>query len=230
MALSDPHRQHVYIGEFADAASALVWIRAQKWDSNKDGTGNPEKGMLALIGSPAVPRVYLASGWAELSTGSGGYYDDYAVFQDQKAAGTDGGTATAGSWFTRTLNTTVKSGCGAKLSSNEVLLPKGYKYQVRAESIFNKCSFAQSRLRTVEQGWPGASKYYPGSTVVATSTYVGNQESNAYAYIDLTAETHDHKLALEGRVGVTRADDGCGDAAGWTTEVYVTVEVWRLRK
>ena len=64
-------------------------------------------------------------------------------------------------------------------------------------------------------------------TVVSSSTYAGNQESNVYAVIDLTGASYDHSLQLETQVAVTRSSDGYGDAAGWTTEVYVTVEVWR---
>lgn len=52
--------------------------------------------------------------------------------EDQKPAGTDGGTFTAGAWRTRDLNTVMTNTiAGASLASNQVTLPAG-EYWVEA--------------------------------------------------------------------------------------------------
>jgi hypothetical protein len=57
-----------------------------------------------------------------------------AVFEDQKASGTAGGTPTTGARNTRTLNTTVKNNItGASLSFDQVTLPTG-TYYISCES------------------------------------------------------------------------------------------------
>ena len=56
----------------------------------------------------------------------------YAVFRDEKTAGTDGGTQTSGAYYTRDLNTTSYNGItGASLASNQVTLAAG-TYHVEA--------------------------------------------------------------------------------------------------
>lgn len=53
----------------------------------------------------------------------------YAVFQDEKSTATDGGTQTAGAYYTRDLNTVKYNGItGASLSSNQVTLAAGTYY------------------------------------------------------------------------------------------------------
>lgn len=53
---------------------------------------------------------------------------------DEKAAGTDGGNSTSGSWMTRTLNTVkFNTISGASLSRNQVTLPAG-TYKITASA------------------------------------------------------------------------------------------------
>lgn len=72
MPLKNPHRQHVFIGEHADGAAALLWIQARKWDTTKDGKGDPEDGMTALMVNPVDAQldlfVYIAGrgGWKKI--------------------------------------------------------------------------------------------------------------------------------------------------------------------
>lgn len=46
MGLTDPYRQHNYMGEHASAAAVLVFVQNNKWDTNGDGSGEPRPGMM----------------------------------------------------------------------------------------------------------------------------------------------------------------------------------------
>lgn len=69
MSLTNPYRQKNYMGEFADAAAALTFIQANKWDSSGDGAGDPQAGMQYF--NTAVSQVYLYTGSAWVSMGGG---------------------------------------------------------------------------------------------------------------------------------------------------------------
>jgi len=60
-----------------------------------------------------------------------------AIFEDQKADGTDGGTFTSGAWQTRVLNTTSHNTItGASLSANQITLPAGtYHISIVAAAV-----------------------------------------------------------------------------------------------
>lgn len=71
MSLTSPYKQHNYIGEYLNEASALAYIQANKWDSNGDGTGNPQPGMLYF--NTTDNRIYVRSGtsWSAIGGGAG---------------------------------------------------------------------------------------------------------------------------------------------------------------
>lgn len=59
-------------------------------------------------------------------TGQSGSLAEVLHVQDQKSSGTNGGTASGGSWNQRTLNTVITNNiAGASLSSNKITLPEG---------------------------------------------------------------------------------------------------------
>jgi len=62
MSQTSPYEQHHYIGEFADDAAALAQIRADRWDTNSDGTGDPHPGMWYVNNTSYLPRVYITGG------------------------------------------------------------------------------------------------------------------------------------------------------------------------
>lgn len=157
-------------------------------------------------------------------SGGGGLFDDYALFQCQRAAGTDDGTATAGSWELRTVNTTVVAGCGVTLAANVFTLPFGYKYLLRAMAPCKGTSRHQARINDTT-----ATVTYPGSSMHDPSTYSGMNRSEVNVVLDLTAEVADHDIQVESRVAVTNAGDGHGTAVNFDeVEVYTQVEVWRF--
>lgn len=135
--------------------------------------------------------------------------------EDQKTSGTNGGTATSGSWFTRTLNTTVGNTItGASLSSNQVTLPAG-TYICWACAHGAVCNGSQIRLQNITD----TATALTGSTAFATNS-VGSQDVSIIQGAKFTISGA-KVFELQQRVTTTRATDGQGIATGFgTTEVY----------
>lgn len=79
MTLTAPYRQHNYMGEFANDAAALTFIQTNEWDSNGDGTGNPQAGMLYYNTTSTVVRMYNGSAWVDLATGVSSPWEETAT-------------------------------------------------------------------------------------------------------------------------------------------------------
>jgi len=60
----DPYRQNVYMGAHVDDLAVLAYIRLQKWDSAKDGTGFPEEGMIFFDETLHAIKVWDANAGA----------------------------------------------------------------------------------------------------------------------------------------------------------------------
>jgi hypothetical protein len=63
MGLSSSYKQKNYMGEYADDASVLTFIRANKWDSVGNGTGDPREGMLYYNTAIDTLKVYANGSW-----------------------------------------------------------------------------------------------------------------------------------------------------------------------
>ena len=90
------------------------------------GSDAPARLAVGANGTTLVADSSTATGlkWAAASAGL-----SYAVFQDEKSTGTDGGTQTSGAFYTRDLNTVNYNGItGASLASNQVTLAAGTYY------------------------------------------------------------------------------------------------------
>lgn len=70
MSFTAPYKQQNYMGEHADDSAALTFIRTVEWDSNKDGTGDPESGMLYYNTGDNALKLYTGSSWEEMSAGA----------------------------------------------------------------------------------------------------------------------------------------------------------------
>lgn len=71
MAFTNPYKQHHYLGEIANSGSdaeVLAIIQALEWDTNKDGTGNPEDGMMYYDTTNNVLKYYGNGAWSTLGT------------------------------------------------------------------------------------------------------------------------------------------------------------------
>lgn len=71
MALTSPWKQHSYMGQYADDAAALTFIRACKWDSSGDGNGNPQAGMQYLNTTSKTIKIYDGTAWQSMTLASG---------------------------------------------------------------------------------------------------------------------------------------------------------------
>jgi hypothetical protein len=144
----------------------------------------------------------------------------YALLQDQKTSGTNGGTATSGSWQTRTLNTEVVDANGiVSLSANQFTLEAG-TYRIRAQAPAYIVSTHQVRIQNVTDATTpllGTSEYDAAVSVQTTSVAVG----------EFTI-TGTKTFELQHRVGTTGASNGFGVATSFGTEVYGQVEIWKV--
>lgn len=68
MAFTDPYRQHNYMGEHSSDANCLTAIQNSDWDSDKDGTGNPEAGMFYYNTTDNGLKVYNGTSWEALGS------------------------------------------------------------------------------------------------------------------------------------------------------------------
>jgi len=94
MTLTAPYGQNNYMGEYANDAACLTFIQAQKWDSTKNGSGNPENGMWYYNTTDHLIHEYRNGAWltefntngAELilSDGEGFYADSDYVYAKSK--------------------------------------------------------------------------------------------------------------------------------------------------
>jgi len=89
-------------------------------------------GQLCYLESTAVVQQYNGSAWATVGPSSA----SVSIFSVSQSSGTNGGTATSGSWLKIGLNTTVVNGItSCTLTSGVISLPAG-TYTVEASNPF----------------------------------------------------------------------------------------------
>lgn len=150
---------------------------------------------------------------------SGGGYTGYILIQEQQTQGTDAGGFTSGAWRKRALNTTLHNVGGyASLASNQITLGAG-TYQVNVWATAYLVESHQLRLY---------------DTTNATVLVVGNSNyANAATLIDKAFLTGRFTLSgscvleLQHICLTTKATNGFGGNANFTTEVYASVEIHR---
>lgn len=144
------------------------------------------------------------------------------ILEHQETSGTDGGTATSGSWATRTLNTElrdVNSDCS--LASNQFTLSAG-SYYIEAEAAFYETDFTRLRI------------YNATGTAVVVNSGVNMVISNAGEDDDIATVrgvftvASSQALELQSRVTQTKLTDGWGRACSFDTELYAQVRLWKL--
>lgn len=144
------------------------------------------------------------------------------IVQDQKAQNTAGGTFTSGAWQTRDLNTvTTNTISGASLSSNQITLPSG-TYYARWSAPGQAVNSHQSRFVST----PTATIISTGTAEVANGSVFMTTRSIGSISFSITGS---QAFELQHRCETTNAGDGYGIAANFTTEVYSTIEIWKLR-
>lgn len=205
------------------------------------GVGDVEEATLSevldFIGSAAQGDILYrgASAWARLAAGlttqylkSGGAganpswsYGGYApdvIIQDQKTSGTSAGTSST-SEITRTLNTLVRNlGTLATLSSNQFTLPASTYYIEWSAPNFG-AGISQSWLYNVT----GAAVVARGQTTQSDGSDPSTVFSTGSAVVTVAVSTaFEIRQQFSASVG-----SGLGSAAGFGTEVYTRVKIWR---
>lgn len=186
----------------------------------------PQEGWFAWVADEDTRYVFDGTNWVALYTNA--QVDAFIAainvtqpvlhVQDQKALGTDGGTATAGSWMTRVLNTVALNEiAGASLAANQFVLPAG-KFEIDAKAVVFAVNGHQIRVQDITN----AVTLFYGITGYTAS--VGGV-SIAKGKFTLAAPT---TFELQHRVQTGRATNGLGVGAGFATEVFSDVFVRKV--
>ena len=145
----------------------------------------------------------------------------YINIQHQLAQNTAGGTFTSGSWQTRPMNTIVTdTGSLASVASNQIVLPAGI-YYTQFLGVGHQCDRMQGRIQNVTD----ATTLVLGMNIFSGVT--GTQEVHAVGRGRFTLGGT-KTLEFQQRCQTTRSTDGYGTPNNWGTEVYATVEFWKL--
>jgi len=150
-------------------------------------------------------------------------FADIAIFNEQQASSTSGGTFTSGSYVKRTLNTTVVNNIvGCSIASSVITLPAG-TFNVQAWAPAFSCNSHRTRLQ---------------NTTAATTIALGMNAftSNVASY----AETHSFlnctftlsvssTIELQHRCQDTKTTNGLGVVCTFAdSEVYAQIQITRI--
>ena len=177
----------------------------------------------------------MASNWTDFVAGAvlqasqlNGVVDnfqDIAIFSDQKATNTAGGTFTSGAWQTRTLQTTVINNIAScSLAANVISLPAG-SYRIQASAPAFSVEAHQIRFANTTD-----SIFYYGSNS-RSPTANPDSDMNFSLLTTYVTITGTKSFELQHRCVSTRATDGFGTLTNFgvgTFCVYAQLEIQRV--
>jgi hypothetical protein len=142
--------------------------------------------------------------------------------RDEKSANTQGGTATSGSWETRTLNTSLTNEIsGASLSSNQITLPSG-TYYIHASAPAYAVNGHKAKLRNVTDS---------SDVIIGTTDWVDNDKgiiTRSFIIGRFTIASQ-KTFEIQHQVGSSRTGSGYGNPSNLSvTEVYTDVQIWKV--
>lgn len=168
----------------------------------------------------SVLFVLKGTVWQEVAR-SGGTPSPVSIFVEEQSSGSDGGTATTGSWQTRAFNTARVNGAAVDLTSNQFTPPAG-TYLVEWSAPAFRVNVHQTRLRNVTDS---STEAMGTSERAAEPSYT---QSRSVGSCQLVANGTD-AFEIQHRVGATHSTEGYGKAAGFSeNEVYSTVKFTRI--
>ena len=159
----------------------------------------------------------LASG-----VGQGAYETALLEVTHELANNNNGGTATSGSFQTRTLNT-VKTNeiTGASLSSNQITLPSG-TYFCDAVAPCYSVSYHKSILYNTTD----SATELEGTNSMAHPTYGNVTDSHIYGRFTISAQK---VFELRTRVQTSNSNNGFGLGHNYgEVEKFSSVKIWKL--
>jgi hypothetical protein len=143
----------------------------------------------------------------------------YADISEQQTAGTNGGTATSGSFFTRTLNTAIykpASQSAISLAANTISLDPGV-YKISGSVPAFRVGVNTCRVRDITNNVVlalGTSENAVNNASSASTRSVFNEIITVASAID---------IVIEHRVTTTTNTNGRGVATGFQAEVYTQI-------
>jgi hypothetical protein len=147
----------------------------------------------------------------------------YAIFFDQKAVNTDGGTFTSGAFRTRDLQTTqVNTITGCSLASNQVTLPAG-TYYVYARLPCFSVNRNEGRLRNITDST---------TAILGTVNYSEYPVNNAVEIVGVFTIAGTKTFELQHYSNTTQAGSGFGigdgNALGGQNLVYSIISIEKI--
>ena len=173
-----------------------------------------ELGAVAAISTAGFVQRVGAGSWSTTTVPPGALL---GILQDQRAQNTAGGTFTAGSWQTRTLNTEVFDRLSTlSISGNEFTISAAGVYEVLWEALAYSPGLHQSRLYNVTD----AAVYgIGGVSCAAPSSYCTTPSSGSAIIAIASAKT----FRIEHICSSTSTTYGFGYPGNFTTEVYLSI-------
>ena len=148
-------------------------------------------------------------------------FESYAIIADQKAAGTDGGTFTSGSWQTRGLNTELADPDSiVSITANQFTLGAG-SYLIKASAPGYLVNFHQVRLYNVTD---------TATAIVGRQTYEYSlvEQPNTSDLIGRITITDTKVFELQHRCSLTKATNGFGIGVDLgEVNLFAMVEIYK---
>ena len=156
---------------------------------------------------------------ANLSFAASSGATDVAIFNETQASGTNGGTATSGSFVKRTLNTTIVNGItGCSIASSVITLPAGTYVVQGFGTVFDVTTY-KSRLRNTTDST---------TAIQGTSGFCSSSNYGYAAVIGRFVITASKNFELQTQVGQTVATNGYGAGTAMGDEVYSTIIITKV--
>lgn len=185
------------------------------------------KGVASAANNTVATAVGGVTVWAKLTsdnlTGTGNAFSlQLLQVQDQKPAGTSGGTFTSGAWQTRTLNTALTSEIsGASLSANQITLPSG-TYYIEAYAVAYTVGWNKIRFRNITDGTTAI----VGSTSKSDGGAFSNIESRLAGRFTI-AGSKVFELQHYCQNTIAGTGFGFGSATG-EIDLYADARIWKV--
>jgi hypothetical protein len=153
--------------------------------------------------------------WAASST------QTFAIFNDTKSSGTNGGTFTNGAWRTRDLQTSQFNNItSCSLASNQITLPAG-TFRITGFAGAYYVDRHQTRIYNIT----GSAVLLSGMSAYASSPGDAANGSFFDGIITLAGST---VIELQHRGQTTRATDGFGIAVSWGDNIYSSITITKV--
>ncbi len=147
----------------------------------------------------------------------------FAYVREEQTSGTAGGSATSGSFATRTLNTLTQSDSWASLASNQIDLLAG-DYLFLAWAPAHRVDQHKIKIRNIDDSTDAAI----GNSSFNSSGGTGNSSSIAFL-AGFTSIASTKTFELQHRVTTTKATDGFGVASTYgVVEVFGSVVIFKI--